>query len=93
MTQKKTIRKKNLITPEKLEKWTDEEVLTNLSTIMTRASITTDFVTEELDDNTIITHEILAAVCGDKAIFSEPRPLSWPLQMMPIPDAFTGVVN
>lgn len=90
---KKTIRKKNLITPERLEKWTDEEVLTNLSTIMTRASITTDFVTEEMEDNTIITHEVLAAICGDKAMFSEPRALDWPLQLMPMPEAFKSTVN
>lgn len=90
---KKTIRKKNLITPERLEKWTDEEVLTNLSTIMTRASITTDFVTEEMEDNTIITHEVLAAICGDKAMFSEPRALDWPLQLMPMPEAFKPTVN
>ena len=93
MTTKKTIRKKNLITADKIEKWTDEEVLTNLGAILGRASISTEFVTEDVEDQTIITHEVMVAVCGDKAVFSEPRALDWPLQMMPIPEAFQPTVN
>lgn len=82
-----------MISTEKVEKWTDEEVLTNLSTILGRASITTDFVTTEEEGQTIITHEVLAAISGDKAIFSEPRPLDWPLQLMPMPEAFQKALN
>jgi hypothetical protein len=90
---KKTIRKKNLITPERVATWTDEEVLTNLSTLLTRASISTEFVSEDLDEGTILTHEVMCAMSGDKAIFSEPRPLDWPLQMMPMPEAFQKSLN
>ncbi len=88
---KKTIRKKNLITPERLEKWTDEEVLTNLSTILTRAYISSEFISTEEEGQTIITHQVMSAVSGDKALFSEPRPLDWPLQLLPMPEAFQGV--
>lgn len=86
MTKTKTIRKKNLITEEKLNKWTDEEVLTNLSMILTRAKIATDFVAEESEEGSMITHEVLVAISGDKAVFSEPRELAWPLQYLPVPE-------
>jgi len=93
MAAKKSIRQKNLIKTDKIEGWTDEEVLTNLTSLLTRASITTEFVTEEMEEQTIITHEVLIAQCGDKAVFSAPRALDWPLQMMPVPDAFREVLN
>lgn len=91
----KTIRKRNLIPIERVESWTDEEVLTNLNTILMRATISTDFVTEEVEDTgqTIITHEVLVAMSGDKAVFSSPRVLDWPLQLMPMPKAFEGKVH
>lgn len=87
-----------MITPERLEKWTDEEVLTNLNAILQhRASITTDYVTERLDDDIdspeIIVAEVLCIVSGNKAVFSEPRKLDWPLQMMPVPEAFASLAN
>jgi hypothetical protein len=95
LTKKKSIRQRNLITKEKLERWTDEEVLTNLNTILTRATLSTDYITEELDEDSppIIVAEVLSLMCGDKAVFSEPRQLDWPLQMMPVPDSLKHTVN
>ncbi len=95
MTKKKTIRQRNLITKEKLERWTDEEVLTNLNMILTRAVMSTDYVTEEIDEDSapVIVAEVLCIMSGDKAVFSEPRFLDWPLQMLPVPDSLKHTVN
>jgi hypothetical protein len=55
-----------------------------------RVGLTTEFVTQE---DGMITHQMIIAVCGDKMIVSEPKELLWPLQMMPMPEALKGKVN
>lgn len=75
-----------------LESWTDEEVLLNLAPFFDRVSIGVDFM-EDPEDSNLLTHQVLAIVCGEKVIASEMKELDWPLMRMPIPEAFKGVLN
>lgn len=65
----------------------DEEVLLALAPFFDRVSIGVDFME---DDDGLLTHQVLAIVCGDKVIASEMKELEWPLMKMPIPEAFKG---
>lgn len=73
-----------------LDKMSDEECLIAFAMFLaTRVSITTEF--HQQDD--VITHESLVMCINDKMVQSDPRPLNWPLQPMPMPEAFKGKVN
>lgn len=87
--------KRNLITNERIEKWSDEETLTNLLSILERVDIATEFIAEEVEDTnqSILTHEVIIARCGDKELVSEPQAFEWPLQLMPVPEAFENKLN
>lgn len=74
-----------------LDKMTDEECLIAFAMFLaTRVSITTEFVQGE---EGVITHEALIMCVNDKMVQSDPRPLNWPLQPIPMPEAFKGKVN
>ena len=75
---------------ERIEKWTDEEVLTNLSAFFERIAIDVRFME---NDEGLITHQMLAIACGDKVLGSEFKELDWPLQRLPMPEAFRGRLN
>jgi hypothetical protein len=69
---------------ERLDSWTDEECLFNLSKFFTRCHMTTEFVQD--NESGYITHELLLVLCGDKVIPSAPIPLDWPLQPIEFPE-------
>jgi hypothetical protein len=73
-----------------MKKWTDEEALTNFATMLKRVNVTTEFI--ETEEGVIIAQVLLAA-CGDKFFTSAPREFDWPLQHMPMPDAFKESLN
>jgi len=70
---------------KKLQNWTDEECLTEFSKFLKeRVSLSSQFI---VNKEGLISHQVVTIMCGDKAFFSEPRELGWPLQQMPVPDA------
>jgi hypothetical protein len=75
---------------EGVETWTDEECLQQMAKFLDRVDVTTKFVENQ---DGLITHQFVVLLCGDKAIASEPSEFEWPLQRMPMPEAFTGVLN
>lgn len=89
MSKKKKNSEKLSIT-DNIATWSDEEVLLNLAPFFDRVSIGVDFME---DDDGLLTHQVLAIVCGDKVIASEMKELDWPLMKMPIPEAFKGRLN
>lgn len=71
---------------EKINKWTDEEVLENLLLFLNdRVQAGVHFVTN--DDGLIVGYSTVLVV-GDKMVPSEPIVLDWPWQPMPLPEAF-----
>lgn len=68
---------------EMINEWDDEEVLINFGKFLDRVRIGTTFI--ENDEGAIIGQGI-SLVCGDKAVMSEPNPLDWPLQRVPLPE-------
>lgn len=81
--------KKNII-DKRINDWTDEECLIEFSKFLERVGISTQFVQNEDD---LFTHQVLTISCGDKIILSDPQELEWPLQMLPMPEAFKGKLN
>jgi hypothetical protein len=75
---------------EAINDWSDEEVLINLAPFFDRVSIGVDFME---DDEGLLTHQVLCVVCGDKVIASQMKELDWPLQRLPVPEAFKGSVH
>lgn len=75
---------------ESLETWTDEECLEQFSKFLERVGFSTQFIQ---DDEGLMTHQILTMQCGDKIVVSEPQELEWPLQPLPMPEAFRGKTN
>lgn len=70
---------------KKIEKWSDEEVLMNFGKFFERVQVKSQFVQNA---EGLLTHQIMTMVCGDKILLSEPMELEWPLQPMPMPEAF-----
>jgi hypothetical protein len=70
--------------------WSDEECLSQLSKFLDRVTVTTKFVENE---DGLITHQFVAIICGDKLLASEPSEFEWPLQRLPMPEAFQGTLN
>lgn len=72
---------------QKIEKWDDTEVLENLAKFLESGRVTfnTQFVETE---EGMFTHQLMTIRCGDKVIVSEPQELDWPVQLMPMPEAF-----
>lgn len=73
-----------------LESGTDEEVLLIFSKFLNRVSMSSEFIQ---DEEGLFTHEMMLIACGDRMIASEATELEWPLQMLPLPEAFQGKVN
>lgn len=73
-----------------LSQWTDEEVLENIAKFLDRVSISNQFAS---DEDGLVTHQVLTIQCGEHGIFSEPQELGWPLQRLPMPEAFKGKLN
>lgn len=69
---------------------TDEEVLTAFHKFLQRVSVSTEFLQDEDD---LVYAEIFTATCGDKMFASEPYEFEWPLQYLPIPEAFKERLN
>lgn len=76
---------------EQIETWSDEECLENFSKFLDRVTISSDFLQDE--EGEMYTHEQLVVSCGDKFFTSDPQEMDWPLQMLPMPEAFKGVLN
>ena len=91
-------KEKTPTTPKKIAKiiesniddWSDEEALFVISKFLQRVVIHTEFVQEE---DGLIANSVVVLNSGDKVIVSQPMPLAWPMQPMPIPDAFEGKLN
>ena len=75
---------------DQIDSWSDEECLKEMSKFLDRVDVTTKFVENQ---DGLITHQFVVLLCGDKAIASEPSEFEWPLQRMPMPEAFTGILN
>lgn len=78
------------ITDEQMEGWSDEDVLRNLVKFFGRVEFSTEFVQNE---DGLIIGQTLYMSSGDKMCESEPRALDWPLQPLPMPDAFKDRIN
>ena len=89
--EKKIEAKFDELLAERLENWTDEECLFNMSKFFKRCQMTTEFVQD--NNNGYITHELLLIICGDKVIPSEPIPLEWPMQPAALSDEAKEVVG
>lgn len=92
MTTETTV-SKNLKKIEKLLiKMNDEEVLVSLyAHLGTRIALSFDLIQDK--DSGVITGQSLVMMAGEKVIRSQPMPFDWPLQLMPMPDAFKGKLN
>lgn len=75
---------------KKIAEWSDEECLLNFGKFFERVSVTTQFIQ---DPQGLLTHQIITMVCGDKILLSEPSELEWPLQPLPMPEAFKDKMN
>lgn len=75
---------------QKIATWSDEECLENFGKFLDRIGISVQFIQT---DEGILTHQIMLMKCGDKVIVSEPQQLSWPVQLLPMPEAFEGRLN
>lgn len=77
---------------KKIDKWSDEKCLENFAKFLDRVSISTSFIQQE---EGLLTHQIIVVRCGDKALTSDPQELDWPLQALPVPEAFKdiGAIN
>lgn len=75
-----------------LEEGTDEEVLTVFASLLSRVQISGELYKDLEDDEIYVGHSV-SIVCGDRIIESEVKEFSWPLQLMPIPEAFEGKLN
>lgn len=75
---------------KKLEKWTDEECLENFAKFLDRVGISANFIQTE---EGILTHQVLIIQCGDEVVVSDPMPMDWPLQPLPMPDTFKEGFN
>lgn len=73
-----------------LETGSDEEILKEFGVFLDKVNISCQFVQSE---DGLLTHQVLAMVCGDKVILSEPMALEWPLQALPIPESLQGRLN
>lgn len=75
---------------KKIEKWSDQRVLEEFAKFLSRVVIRPEFVQ---DADGLVTHHVLMVTSGDKYFASEALPLSWPMQPLPIPEAFEGKLN
>lgn len=73
-----------------LDEWTDEECLNNAVKFFDRVDVSTKFI-ENADG--LITHQLHLLIAGDKVLASDPVEFEWPLQRMPMPEAFVGALN
>lgn len=74
-----------------LIKASDEECLSALYLMInSRVGVRVEYVQAE---EGLITDQVLVLQAGDKYIASDPTPLDWPMQLMPIPEAFKNKVN
>lgn len=69
---------------------TDEDVLKAFYKFFERVNVGTEFV---LDDDDLIVAEVFNVTCGDKMFSSAPWEFPWPLQYLPMPDAFKEKLN
>lgn len=76
---------------EQIAEWSDEECLQQFSKFLQRIEVRSEFIQDEEDE--LYTHERLIVSCGEKFFSSDPQELEWPLQMLPMPDAFKKVLN
>ena len=90
MSKKKSGKNSPVNIAKMIKEWTDEEVLINLTPFFDRINLGVDFIE---DDDGLITHQVLCVVAGDKLIASEMKELDWPMQRLPIPEAFKGTIN
>lgn len=73
-----------------LKESTDEEVLEAFSQFLERVGLSTQFI--ETEDG-LLTHQVLTVACGGSILVSDPEELEWPLQRLPMPDAFKKELN
>jgi hypothetical protein len=66
----------------KLKTWDDEEVLDNFFKFFPRVAQMTQLVE---NDEGVVVAQMLITVAGNKAAFSEPETLEWPLIKAPYP--------
>lgn len=72
-----------------IDKWSDEEVLTEFFKFYPRVSQVTELIPNE--EGAVIA-QVLVTMAGNKIVISEPVALDWPLMPVPKPDAENIVV-
>lgn len=80
----------NLIKPEDIISWSDEEHLENLRTILNSTQSGVAFLHNE--DDLVIGYKIVFGF-GDNLFSSDAVMFEWPMQYLPLPKAFEGKLN
>lgn len=75
---------------EKIKTWSDDKCLDVAIALLERLDLDTRFA---MDEEGLITHQMLVIGCGDYVVVSDPKPLDWPLQRLPVPEALAPMVN
>jgi len=66
-----------------IDKWSDEEVLTNFFKFFPRVAQTTELIENE---DGVVVAQVLVTISGNKIVFSEPETLEWPLVKLESPE-------
>lgn len=82
----------NKVTKFLQQEATEEEALTLVATVLSNVESAVDFVQDPEEEN-LITHTKILFKVGDSILSSDPNPLAWPVQLLPLPQAFEGKVN
>lgn len=82
--------KKTPTIEDMVDTYEDEALLVEFVKFLERIDISTQFIQ---DSDGLLTHQVLFIKCGDKTTNSDPMQLDWPLQPLPMPEAFKDKVN
>lgn len=74
-----------LIIEDMIKTYDDEALLVEFVKFLDRIDVSTQFIQ---DSDGLLTHQVLFIKCGEKMANSDPMQLDWPLQPLPMPDAF-----
>lgn len=73
-----------------IDKWTDEETLENFFNFFPRVGQVSQLVQ---NDEGAVVAQVLVTFAGNKAVYSEPVALDWPLMPIPAPEGNVVTIN
>lgn len=73
---------------EKINNWSDKEVLEHVADLIQDKKITAGVRFIESPDDPLIVGYQSVIVCGDLMLPAEPVIFDWPMQYLPVPEAF-----